>query len=519
MKYVVENAIIGIEDSEREIRNKLAKRLSIPPESFRYEITKRSLDIVDGSAVYYVKAIVDTNSFIRDTRIGFFGPTETLIIQPQRFKSRPLIVGAGLAGLFAAYVLAKAKLKPIVIEQGSDGNGRDEEIARFESGDPNLASSYGIGLGGYSGWCGGFSNSEHLDSYGQFALDTFIELGAPKALSLDGNAYLSPGESRKIIDKLVGEIVNLGGEVLLNTKMIGLLKSFGKVKGVQVLKKGDKKETIKSKCVILATGVPRRELLSALTKAKVKLEAKSFYLGVMAEINGKDVDAAVYGSDVNKRSLPSFRFSKDLRTSSGRKAKIGYLYPNGRVFNNATKGSEILLSSGFPNSNTGNYVASIMVKIGPKDFSQFGESDAFPFLNSFYGSLYHPSSPLYAPCETLADLLAEEEPMKLGKVKTSYYPGVYLQDLSSTAPAFLEKDLLEAVTYFSSNFPGIKPNDVIISGFTSGRTSPFKVSCDEESLTSLKGLFSALPAAQHEESILDEARRGIVCAFSLLNQD
>ena len=109
--------------------------------------------------------------------------------------------------------------------------------------------------------------------------------------------------------------------------------------------------------------------------------------------------------------------------------------------------------------------------------------------------------------------------MKLGNAKASYYPGVYLEDIASTSPSFLEKDLVEAVTIFSKNFPGVKPNDVTVFGFTDGRSSPFKVCADEDCNTSLKGLFSALPSSQKEESILDEARRGVICAFSLLNQD
>ena len=519
MKYVVDGVIVGVDDSEREIRSKIAKRLSIAPESFRFEIVKRNLEIVEGQPVFYIRSIIDTNSFIRDTSIGFFGPTESLIIQPKRLKRRPIVVGAGLAGLFAAYVLAKAKLRPIVIEQGLESHARDEAISRFESGDPNLSSSYGVGLGGFSGWCGGASYSDRLDCYGQFALDAFLEFGAPKSMAIDGVSYLSAGEMRKIVNKLSTEIEDLGGEIRLGVKMTGLIRSFNKVKGVQTISSEGKKESIKSGRVVLATGPLESAMLPILTKARIKTEAKSFYMGLLAEIGAKDVDLSVYKEDAETSSLPPFHFSKDLRTSSGRKAKIGYLYPNGRVFNNSPFASGISLASAFPNSNTRNYVASVLVKIDPKDFEHFGDHGANPFLKSFYGSLYRPSSPSYAPCETLKDFLEESEPMKLGKVKTSYYPGVYLHDLVNASPSFLEKDLSEAMAYFAKNFPGIKSGDVIVHGFTSGRTSPFRVVADEDCNTSLKGLMSALPDSHKEESILDEARRGIVCAFSLLNQD
>ncbi len=519
MKYVVERVIINKNDSEREIRNKIAKRLSLTPESFRYEIVRRNLDIVEDEAVYYVKAIVDTNSFIRDTRIGFFGPSESLIIQPKKSRNRPIVVGAGLAGLFTAYVLARAGLRPIVVEQGSDSSARDENISHFELGNPNIASAYGTGLGGFSGWCGGVSFSNRLDGYGQFALNTFQNFGASKNLSYEGTFYVSSGEMREIVNKIVSEIKNLGGEILLNTKMTAILHSFGKVKGIQVSKAGGKKETIKGKCVVLANGLVNPSLLSVLNKAKVKVEAKPFYMGVLAEIPAKDTNTAVYGNATSRSGLPQFYFSKDFKTSSGRKAKAGYLYPNGRIFCDASSGSEILLRSAFPNSSTNNYLASILVEIGPGEFQQFGEEGVFPFLKSFYSSLYRQASPAYAPCESLKDFISEGNPVKLGNAKTSYYPGVYLEDVASTSPSFLEKDLVEAVTIFSKNFPGIKPNDVTVFGFTDGRSSPYKVCADEDCNTSLKGLFSALPSSQKEESILDEARRGVICAFSLLNQD
>ena len=518
MKYIVERVIVDKDDSEREIRAKIAKRLSVTPESFRYEIVRRNLDIVEGEAVYYLKVIVDTNSFIRDTRIVFFGPSESLIIQPSRSHQRPLIVGAGLAGLFAAYVLAKAGMRPVVIEQGSDFLNRDDAIAHFESGDPNGSSSYGIGLGGFSGWCGGVSFSNHLDSYGQFALDTFLEFGASKNLSLDGTSYISSGEMRQIVQRIVKEIQDLGGEIQLNTKMTAILSSFGKVKGVQATKSDGRKVVFKSKYVILATGLINASALALFNKAKVKTEAKPFYLGLLAEVPSKDANTAVFGNDP-AHLLPPFYFTKDLKTSSGRKAKICYLYPSGRVFNDGVNSSEILLRSAFPNSNTDNYVASILVRIEPSDFEHFGDSGVFPFLKNLYGSLYRSSSPLYAPCETLKDFVSDADPMKLGKGKTSYYPGVYLQNLASTSPSFLENDLVEAASYFANNFPGIKSSDAIVLGFTDGRTSPFRVVADEECNTSLRGLMSALPSTHKEESILDEAKRGIVCAFSLLNQE
>lgn len=519
MKYVVERVIVNKSDSEREIRNKIAKRLSLTPESFRYEIVRRNLDIVEDEAVYYLRVIVDTNSFIRDTRIGFFGPSESLVIQPKKSHNRPIVVGAGLAGLFAAYVLARAGLRPIVVEQGADSSARDEAISHYELGNPNVASAYRTGLGGFSGWCGGVSFSNHLDGYGQFALNTFLDLGASKNMNFDGTFYVSSGEMREIVSKLIKEIKNLGGEVLLNTKMAAILHSFGKVKGIQVAKSGGKKEAIKGKRVILATGLVDYSMASILGKAKVKTETKPFYMGMLAEIPAKEANAAVYGNEASRSGLPAFYFSKDFKVSSGRKAKVCYLYPNGRVFSDASCGSEILLRSAFPNSNTNNYTVSILVEVEPSEFSNFGDSGVFPFLKSFYESLYRQSSPAYAPCESLKDFVFEENPVKLGNPKTSYYPGVYLEDLASTLPSFLEKDLVEAVSIFSKNFPGVKANDVTLFGFTDGRSSPVRICADDDCNTSLKGLLSALPSTQKEESILDEARRGVICAFSLLNQD
>lgn len=519
MKYVVDRVIINKNDSEREIRSKIAKRLSLTPESFRYEIVRRNLDIVEGETVYYVKAIVDTNSFIRDTRIGFFGPSESLVIQPKKSRNRPIVVGSGLAGLFAAYVLARAGLRPVVIEQGSNSSARDENISRFELGNPDVSFPYSTGLGGFSGWCGGVSFSNRLDGYGQFALDTFLDFGASKNLNYEGTFYISSGEMREIVNRMVDEIKNLGGEIHLNTKMTAILPSFGKTKGVQVLKANGKKETIKGKCVVLANGLMDASLLGMLKKAKVRTEAKPFYMGVLAEIPAKDANAAVYGSESARSGLPPFYFSKDFKTSSGRKARVCYLYPNGRLFCDTPSGSEILLRSAFPNSNSNNYCASILVEVEPSEFPQFGGDGVFSFLKTFYGSLYRQATPAYAPCESLKDFLSKGNPVKLGNAKTSYSPGVYLEDIASTPPSFLEKDLAEAVSIFSKNFPGIKPNDVTIFGFTDGRSSPYKVSADEDCNTSLKGLFSALPSSQKEESVLDEARRGVVCAFGLLNQD
>ncbi len=519
MKYVVNDVILQPDDSEREIRRKIATRLSITPESFRYEIVNRNIDCVDGKTYYSIKAIVDTSAFIRDTRIGFFGPVDSLVIQPTRFKERPIIVGAGIAGLFCAYVLAKAGARPIVLEQGGDFSDREHEIGEFEANGKGTSFSYANGLGGFSGFCGGMVFSDRLSAFGQFALDTFLEFGAPKTLSLDGTSCLSAKEAQNVMRALSNQIIAYGGEILLHKKVTQILTSFGKVVGVRGEDPSGKKFAYKSKMVVLASGNPTSSFLSCLKESKVKLEERPFYFGVMGELPLKDVCQAVYRSDHVPDGLPMFRFNKEGTTSTGRKSKIFCLFPGGKAVDYSSRPGEMLIEGGFPNSGSRNVLISVLLRVDEKDKAHFQGTDALRFFQNFYGSLYQSSNPFYAPVQTIKDFLSASEPLKLGKVKPTYKPGVYLLNIASTCPSFLKKDLDEVVTNFRKSFPGCNSGDDLILGFTCGKTSPIGVWQDEDFHTSIKGLRAALPPACKEETVLDEASRGIACAFSILNRD
>lgn len=519
MKYVVDSVIVHIDDSERDIRTKISKRLSIPVESFRYEIVGKYLDYVDGEPSYSIKAIVDTNAFIRDTRIGFFGPNDSLIIQPTKFKNRPIVVGAGLSGLFCAYVLAKAGGKPLIIEQGSDIAGREASAEGMPFNQGNGISPYTNGLGGFYGFCGGPVYNDRQTPYRRFALDTLLEFGASNQLSINGTSFLSAGEMRKIVDALSKEIRALGGEFLFETKVTGIVSSFGKVKGIKCVNNTGKKNVLKGKCVVLANGNPTPEFLSVLSSSKVKTQPRSFYFGVIAEARNKDVFQEVYGLDFIPPELPPFRYSKNLSLSSGRKGIICHLMPNGRVINYSAKKGEVLVEGAYPSSDSGNMLASLLVEVKKEDFHEFGASGPLSFMGNVYGSLYRPGEPYSAPVETVKDFLLATEPLKIGKTKPSYKPGVYLSDLASTCPLFLKNDLQEIVSYFSKNFPGCKPSETLLVGFTCGRTSPLEVYVDEDCHTSLKGLCSTRQCVANDDSLLEEASRGIACAFSILNLD
>lgn len=519
MKYVVNNVMLQPDDSEREIRNKIATRLSITPESFRYEIVNRNIEYSDGKTYYLTKAIVDTSAFIRDTRIGFFGPVDSLVIQPTRFKERPIIVGAGIAGLFCAYVLAKAGARPIVLEQGGDFADRESAISEFETKGKETSFPYANGLGGFSGFCGGTVFSDRLSAFDQFALDTFLEFGAPKRLSLDGTSCLEAREAENVVRAISSQITAFGGEILLHKKVAQILTSFGKAVGVRGEDSSGKKFVLKSKMVVLASGNPTPSFLSCLKESKVKLEERPFYFGVMGELPFKEVCQAVYHSDHVPDGLPMFRFVKDGKTSSGRENKICCLFPGGKVVDYSSMPGEVLIEGGFPNSGSRNVLVSLLLRVDERDKAQFQGSNALGFLQNFYGSLYQSSNPFYAPVETIKDFLSATEPLKLGKVKPTYKPGVYLLNIASTCPSFLRKDMDEVVTSFRKNFPGCNSGDNLILGFTCGKTSPIGVWQDEDFHTSLKGLRAALPPACKEETVLDEASRGIACAFSILNRD
>lgn len=519
MKYLVNGVMVPLSQDPREIRTIIARKLSIPENSFRYEIVNRGLRYSPEETYLKCQVVIDTANFVRDTSIGFYKQIPELIIQPSRLKDRPVIIGAGLAGLFAGLVLAEAGARPIIIEMGKDLPKREKDVEGFEkNGDYMVFSNYTRGLGGKNGFCGGLISTERMDSYTQYALDRFLQFGMPSTAKLDETSYLSAGMTRDLCRRVVSLIKSCGGEFHFERRFSNITRFLGSLTGIEYAE-GLTRGSMKAKHVLLTVGIPYRPLLKHLVSHHVPLQKQKYYLGFHIEHRQHDFDNMVFGHGRPHLDVPALNISEHLRSKGKRDIFYGFARPNGKVINVSNTANEVVFDSGFPNSaESTNMVSSLLCSVSNLGA---GEKDLWSeeqFLYSLFSSSFHKEIPCAAPSELLEDFMEGREPFRFGRTKTSATRGAYLYSLQSILPIEVSNSLKEAIEEISRKFPIFREGDPIITGLTLGNSYPVGIEADEDGRTKCRGVYAALPPSGKEETLLEEAARGIKAALTILNE-
>lgn len=517
MKYLVDRVLVSPGDDRWAIRAKIASFMDVSEQSIRYEIIGRKLIFSSNGPQEEIRAIVDTAAFVRNTGIGFYSPIEPLSIPKAKKKDRPLVVGGGMAGLFAALALAEAGARPILFEQGGKGVERQEAVESLESlftFDPE--NNYACGLGGYSGYCGGILDTENLDPCSRYILDELKEQGVVPSLRHDFLTPVSSLQMRGAVQGICRKILSLGGEIHPHAKLVGFTHFFGRCSGV-VVQEGGEKKTYSGKRALLMTGPLQESLLPVLKEAKIHVQGQDFYFGFLLEQRARPLQAALFGkSSARMIDLPFASYSDGFILPSKRSVYLGYAYPHAQPCNVSSRNDFSLLMGAFPEPKQENSVISLLLKFSPSEKDPSSGEGAIQLLKNALSGSYRPGSPFLAPCEKLDDFLAGREPYRLGLTKSSYRPGVYLADLWKHVPALWKQDFTDAFHHYGSDFPGVRANGLLVLGFTMARTSPYAIQVDEQGRTSFRGVSAALPPSCAKEDILQEASRGVHAALNLL---
>lgn len=519
MKYLVNGINIPIGENERYTRASIAKRLNISEMSFRFEIVNRKLCLSKDGPYLSCRAIVDTTAFIRDTTVGFFKTIPELLIQPARLKDRPIIIGAGLAGLFAALILAEAGARPIVLEAGGNYSSRKEDITDFEKKNEHSSSSnYTRGLGGASGFYGGLIRSDALDSYSSYVLEKMLEKGAPSRIKKDACVSLKSEEMQSICEEISKEIIKFGGQIRYNCRFESFSKFLGKINGVNY-SQGLTKQVVKGSSVLLALGRSNHSLLKKLQGQGLKLKRSDYHIGVVFEMRQKDYEAAIYGNRKYGKDLPELGLSDVFLTRDHHEVYLGQCKPNGKIFNSSNQANEVFVETGFPHSqDSQNMLMSLLMRVENGSSANHDLWSEDQSLFSSFAASFKKDLPYAAPSETVDDFLMDREPYRFGLTKTSAIKGAYLYSLPLLLPEACSSSLKEVLGEMDRKYPLFFKGDPILTGINLGKSNSVEIDFDEDGRTSLKGVYAAICSNVREENLLEEAAMGVKAALSILNE-
>lgn len=429
-----------------------------------------------------------------------------------------IVVGSGPAGLFAALRLIELNLKPILLERGKAITERKQDIAQLNRNNGlNPESNYCFGEGGAGTFSDGklFSRSKKRGDFKRI-LQIFNMNGAPDEILYEAHPHIGTDKLPEIIKNMRQTILDNGGEVHFNTKVIELILDKKSVKGVKTAN-GD---IIESNAVILATGHSARDVYEMLGKQGIELEAKGFAMGVRVEHPQRLIDHLQYHINGQRPDcLPAASYSL-VAQCKDRGVYSFCMCPGGFIVPASTFEAETVVNGMSPSRRNSPFANSgIVVEIRPEDVQQMEQYRKYGVLaglrfQQHYEQLsfQNGGGQAIAPAQRLADFVKGKCSVSLPK--TSYVPGLVSSAIHEWQPNFLRERLQSGFSEFDKKIKGFLTNEAIIVGVESRTSSPLRIPRDPVSLQhiSVKGLYPCGEGAGYAGGITSSAVDGEKCA-------
>jgi len=513
----------------------IARRLEISETALRgFSVSKRSHDARKKNAlmfIYSVDVTVDASEearllqkFADDPKIGPTPDTSYHFIThaPAGLSTRPVVVGFGPAGIFAALVLAQMGFRPIVLERGKAVRERTKDtwkLWRNNQFDPE--SNVQFGEGGAGTFSDGKLYSQIRDPrhLGRKVLTEFVKAGAPAEILYVARPHIGTFRLVSMVERMRHEIESLGGEIRFQSRVSGVQIENGQVRGV-TLASG---EQLAADHVVLALGHSARDTFETLRASGVFMEAKPFAVGFRIEHPQSLIDKARLGPNAGNPLLGAADYKLVYHASNGRSVYSFCMCPGGQVVA-ATSEQNCVVTNGMSQYSRAerNANAGIVVNVSPEDFpgDRGNPLSGIAFQRQLEARAFELGGRTYeAPGQRVEDFLARRPSTRLGTVIPSYQPGVHLTDLSHALPDFAIDAIREAIPAFDRQIRGFALPDAMLTGVETRTSSPLRITRGEDlQSVNVKGLYPAGEGAGYAGGILSAGIDGIRIAEAVARQ-
>lgn len=428
-----------------------------------------------------------------------------------------IVVGAGPAGLFAALQLIELGLKPIVLERGKNVQDRRRDLKAININHiVHENSNYCYGEGGAGTYSDGklYTRSKKRGDVDRI-LELFVAFGASADILVEAHPHIGTNKLPKIIQAIREKIIEFGGQVLFNTKVVDFLVKNNSIEGV-VTQNGDK---IRASHLILATGHSARDIYELLHHKQIFIEAKPFALGVRAEHPQELIDKIQYSCDFRGEFLPPAPYSI-VKQINGRGMYSFCMCPGGVIAPCATSPGEVVTNGWSPSKRdqaTANSGIVVELKLEDfKAFAKFGPLAGMEFQKSIEQQAWRLAGQTQkVPAQRMIDFTQGKVSASIPK--TSYVPGTTAVELGQVFPGFLTQTLREGFLEFGKSMKGYLTNEAILHAPESRTSSPVRIPRDPISLEHLqiKGLYPCAEGAGYAGGIISAAIDGEKCALKI----
>ena len=490
------------------IKNKLNKLLKT--DVISYEIVKKSIDARKELLFVYTFDVEVKNEreiLKRNEKNIIEKPNEDYLFEitgKEKLKNRPVIVGAGPAGLFLAYILSENNYRPIVIERGEKIENRINTVEKFwKDNILNENSNVQFGEGGAGTFSDGKLNTLVRDksNRNKKVFDIFVDCGAPKEIMYENKPHIGTDILRNVVINIRNKILEMGGEFRYNSKMTDIVIDDNKVKKIII----NNNEELECDNLFLALGHSARDTFYLLNDKGLEMKAKPFAVGLRIMHRQEDINKCLYGK--HYKDMPPASYKLTYNTKDGRGVYSFCMCPGGYVVN-ASSEKERLVVNGMSNYKRDSKIANsaLVVSVTSKDF---GENifSGLEFQRELESKAYRLGNG-NIPLQRYIDFANNKDTSNI-KFEPAIKGNYCFSNLNKLLPDYIVNSIKEAMPSFKKQIDCYDDDDSLLMGIESRTSSPITIIRDDNGMSNIKGIYPVGEGAGYSGGITTSAMDGL----------
>lgn len=517
---------LPIDHTKEALWSKTAKTLKIPVKDIRsLKIIKQSIDARKKEEIHFTYCIdVETaneTSVIhraKNVNVTIAEKKEYHFPEPgtEKLLGRPVIIGAGPAGLFCGVMLARNGYRPLLLERGESVDIRREAVDQFwKGGMLKPDSNVQFGEGGAGTFSDGKLNTLVKDPLmrNRKVLELFVEFGADPSILYINKPHIGTDVLSGIVKKMREDILHLGGEVRFNSRVTDFLMENGRLCGVMV----GGKEQIQAGILVLAIGHSARDTFEILHKRGIPMEAKAFAVGLRIQHPQECINRSQYGTE-NNPILGAADYKLTHQCSNGRGIYTFCMCPGGYVVNASSEERRLAVNGmSYHKRDGSNANSALIVTVTPEDFGGVSPLSGIAYQRQLEEAAFL-SSNGKIPVQLYADFKKNQLSKVFGDVKPAF-KGLYeFVNIREFLPGYLSDSLIEGVEAFEGRIREFSRSDAILAGVESRTSSPVRIPRDKNFECSVKGLYPCGEGAGYAGGITSAAMDGVKVAEAIASR-
>ncbi|WP_246208678.1 NAD(P)/FAD-dependent oxidoreductase [Anaerotalea alkaliphila] len=525
---LLEQIKMPLEHGDKDLEEAIRKKLGLASgEAASWTIAKKAVDARKAGQILIVyNILVELEDSLLQGRLKKrlergelkVAPCKSYRLPPAgRFEYPPVVVGAGPAGLFAAYILASCGARPLVLERGKPVEERHKDVEAFFGGGPlQPESNIQFGEGGAGTYSDGKLNTGVKDPSlrKEKVLEVLLEAGAPEEIGTMAKPHIGTDRLLGVVASLRQKIIGLGGEFRFQTKVEDVLLEEGRVSGV-LLGGG---EEVRTRAVVLAIGHSARDTFAALAARGIPMERKAFAVGLRIEHPQEMISRSQYGSDFAHPHLPVAEYKLSHHAANGRGVYTFCMCPGGFVVNSSSEpGGVVCNGMSYFNRGARNANSALLASVHPEDFPGTDVLAGVAFQREWEQKAFHLGGGNHSlPVQLLGDFLEGKVSEGFGEVQPNTKGRTSFADLNRCLPPYVAEALKEALPVFDRKIRGFARKDAVLTGVETRSSSPVRILRGENCESPVRGLFPCGEGAGYAGGIMSAAMDGIKVAESVL---